>query len=353
MCSPPLARSLRLTKIFSVKIFLSWQSDVAQNATTRAIRGAIAKAAAAATARIGAPVTPEEATRDVSGAPYIPAKLAEKIRGSDIFVADITTVAKMPSGKSVPNPNVTFELGIAAAHLGWDRVVLLFNRDVAEFKDLPFDFDRHRISTYSIVEAKAIASSERKALEQLVTVAIDTILDQNPPRPRDLEGKTQQEIKHERDTANLRWFFRHMSVDMLGTHCSEMPDMLHYFAPMMYDGLNAVVTSPSFRLYDKALDKRLRSLVVKLGKSLGYYEHYRELNNAWVQGFGQPGPHRDFQKEREVAKEIRKIVAGLARELEHVVETVRSDFIEIDLDETSRAFALEYRAMVERVEADY
>ena len=335
-----------------MKIFFSWQSDVAQNATTRAIRGALAKAAAAATARIGAPVTPEEATRDVPGSPYIPAKLAEKIRGSDIFVADITTVATMPSGKSVPNPNVTFELGIAAAHLGWDRVVLLFNRDVAEFKDLPFDFDRHRISTYRVVEAKTVASSERKALEELVAVAIDTILDQDPPRPRDLEGKTEQEIKHGRDAANLKWFFRHISVDMLGMHASEMPDMLHYFAPVMYDGLSEVLASPSFRLYDKDLEKRLRSLVVKLGKSLGYDQHYRELNSAWVQAFGQPGPYRDFQKERDAAKEIRKIVAGLARELRHVVETVRGEFIEIDLDETSRAFAQEYRAMVARVQVD-
>lgn len=333
-------------------IFFSWQSDVAQNATTRAIRRAIEKAAAAATARIGAPVTPEEATRDVPGSPYIPAKLAEKIRGSEIFVADITTVATMSSGKSVPNPNVTFELGIAAAHLGWDRIILLFNCNIAEFKDLPFDFDRHRISTYRVTEAKTVASSERKALEELLTVAIDTILDRDPPRPRDLEGKTEEEIKHERDAANLRWFFRHMSVDMLGMHASEMPDMLHYFAPVMYDGLSAVLTSPSFKLYNKDLEKRLRALVFKLGKSLGYDQHYRDLNNPWVQAFGQPGPQRDFQKERDAAKEIRKTVDGLARELQRVVETVRMDFIEIDLDETSRAFLLEYRAIVARVQAD-
>ena len=333
-------------------VFFSWQSDTAQNSTTRAIRNAIATAAAATTAKFGTKVIPEEATRDVPGSPYIPFKRAEKIRKSDIFIADITTVALTPSSKSIPNPNVAYELGLAAAHLGWDRVILLFNEAVADFKDLPFDFDRHRISRYKIAEAKTVAGAGQKSLDKLVTLAIDTIIDQDPLRPRDLEDKSEADIKRARDIANLRWFFRHMSIDMLGMHTREMPDMLHYFAPVMFDGLEAVLQSPSFKLYDETLEKRLRTMVRNLGKSLRFYHHYRELNNIWVQAFGQPGPYRDFQKEMDAAQEIRKIVASLARDLEKVIKAVRKDYLEIDLDETSRHFAKEYRDMTKRSQTD-
>lgn len=324
------------------RVFFSWQSDVAQNATTRSIRKAVAAAAAVITGETGEPIVPEEASRDVAGSPYVPFKLAEKIRGSDIFIADITTVAQTATGRSVPNPNVAYELGLAAAHLGWDRIVLLFNQEVASLKDLPFDFDRHRISMYRVIEAVKIDGGQQKALSSLVTVAVRTIIDQNPPRPRDLEGKSEAEVKKARDVVNLRWFLRHMSVDLLGMHVREMPDRLHYFAVVMHDGLDVVLSSPSFRLYDDALEKRLRSLVRRIKLSFRFSHLYRDTNSRWVQALGLSGPHRDFAGEAEAAAELRKVVAGLARELERVVEAVRNDYIEIDLDETSRHFGKEY-----------
>ena len=293
-------------------------------------------------------MVPEEATRDVAGSPYVPYKRAEEIRGSDIFIADITRVAQTATGKSVPNPNVAYELGLAAAHLGWDRIVLLFNRAVASLKDLPFDFYRHRISTYRVIEAVKIDGGHQKALSSLVTVAVPTIIDQNPPRSRDLEGKSEAEVKKARDVVNLRWFLRHMSVDLLGMHVRAMPDRLHYFAAVMNDGRDAVVSSPSFRLYDDTLEKRLRSLVgVSRHRSVSHL--YRDTNSRWVQAPGLSGPHRDFAGEAKAATELKKVVAGLARELDRVVEVVRNDYIEIDLDETSRHFGKEYADIVKSV----
>lgn len=293
-------------------------------------------------------VVPEEATRDVSGAPYIPFKLAEKIRGSDIFIADITTVALTSSSKSIPNPNVAYELGLAAAHLGWDRIILLFNEEIAEFRDLPFDFDRHRISKYRMAETTKPAAPGQEALGALVSLAIETIIEQDPPRPRDLEGRSDEEIRKSRDVANLKWFFRHMSIDMLGLHTRDMPDMLHYFAAMMFDGLDGVLNSPSFRLYDGKLEKLLRSMVRKLGQSLQFDEHYRDTNNIWVQAFGRPGKFSEPDGEMKAAAQIRKIMASLARDLDKVITAVRQDYIEIDLDETSQHFAREYRDTVRR-----
>ncbi|RWB39769.1 MAG: hypothetical protein EOQ46_26420 [Mesorhizobium sp.] len=77
-----------------------------------------------------------------------------------------------------------------------------------------------------------------------------------------------------------------------------------------------------------------------------YDQYYRELNNVWVQAFGQPGAYRDVQREMKAAGEIRNIVGSLARDLDKVVGTIRQNYLEIDLDETSKQFEDEYRDMV-------
>ena len=298
------------------------------------------------TNKYGISVIPDEATRDVAGAPYIPAKLAEKVAKSDIFIADITSIAMSQDGKSLPNPNVTFELGLGAAHLGWDRVVLLFNEEVADFKNLPFDFDRHRISKYRMADNKKAIQEKKKSLDGLVKLAIETIIEQKPLRPRDLEGKSESQIKHDRDVVNLRWFFRHMSVDLLGKHTLEMPDHLYYFGPVMYDGLLGVVRSTSFRLYNTPLEKQLHLIVRDLGKTLEHDGHYRELNNRWVQAFGDRGPYINHAAQAAAATAIRKSTRSLGRRLEKVVSAIRNEYIEVDLDALSREFGREYSEMI-------
>ena len=334
------------------KIFFSWQSDIAQNSTTRAIRRAAAIAATAMTLKFDTLVTVEEATSNSSGSPYIPGELAKKIQASEVFIADITSIVQMANGKSLPNPNVTFELGLAAAHLGWERIILVFNIAAAKFEKLPFDFDRHRISKYSMAEAKKPSEVEQNQLNDLVTIAVETILDQKPLRPRDLEGKSEAEIKHERDVVNLRWFLRHISIDLLGKHVQDMPNMLHYFAVFMSDGLEGVVNSASFNLYDEPLEDLLRSLYRDLKLSLSFDHLYRDSNSQWLQLFGVLGRNRNFEENMKTEAEIRAIILSLAENLREVVSAIRSKYLEIDLDETSAEFSQSYRQMVENVERE-
>lgn len=337
----------------AVRIFFSWQSDVAQDATTRAIRLAVSRAAAAMTAKYGEQVIPDEATREVPGSPYIPATLAEKIRTSDVFVGDITSISVTEKGKSIPNPNVTFELGLAAAHLGWDRIILLFNEDVAAFSNLPFDFDRHRISKYRLQNSKPKLLDGQGAIDKLVAAAVGVILEQKPLRPRELEGKSEAQIKKERDVLNLRWFFRHMSVDMIGIHIRDMPGSLHYFAAVMADGMNEVINNPSFKLYDSALEKNIRALTRDLTNTLAHDRHYRELNNIWVQAFGQRGPYADQEAEQAALMQISKSVRSLARNLDRVLKTIRTNYLDVDLEDLSQKFAREYKNMVAETKRDF
>lgn len=147
--------------------------------TTRAIRNAIRAAFPQLETKHSCTFHIDEATRKLAGAQNVPIAIIEKIRSADIFVADITSVTKDENlSKSFPNPNVVFELGYAAAHLGWARIVLLFNKAIAEFKDLPFDFDRQRISPYTLEPGAEKAAS--KPLSDLVNKALDIIATENP-----------------------------------------------------------------------------------------------------------------------------------------------------------------------------
>jgi hypothetical protein len=126
-------------------VFFAWQNDVDQTRTTDAIRSALRIASNRLEQELPIKIILDEATREVSGAPYVPFEIARKIKSADVFVGDITSVYQFPDGgKSITNPNVALETGIAGAHLGCNRIILLFSEHTANFENLPFDFDRHR-----------------------------------------------------------------------------------------------------------------------------------------------------------------------------------------------------------------
>ena len=240
-----------------MKVFFSWQADLPQAASTRLIRRCLTDAASELAHERESAMEVVEATSGNPGSPYIPSALAEKIRLCDIFVGDVTTVARIEQpledkrgGKSLPNPNVTFELGLAAAHVGWDRVIMLFNEGLAAFDQLPFDFDRHRITKFTVTAEAAGDKAKRLELTKTIKLALKTIVDANPARPRELEGKTPEETRHARDVANIKALFRQLSLNFLHMHLREMPDRRHFFVAWMYDGAHAVIDSPAFDLYD-------------------------------------------------------------------------------------------------------
>jgi hypothetical protein len=170
-------------------VFYAWQSDSPAGTNRNAIRQALV--AAAARIEHEQPeltLKLDEATRDMMGAHNVPRSILEKIEAADIFVDDVTTVTPLVpeevKARPCPNPNVTFEVGYAAAHLGWKRMILLTNLSIARYEDLPFDFDRQRISQYRVKEANDKKGIER--LTDLLITALKAILNGNPARPAEL-----------------------------------------------------------------------------------------------------------------------------------------------------------------------
>lgn len=124
-----------------MKIFWSWQSDTHQPSNRYLVRDVLGELAKSLNGLDGAEEAdrpPEEDDgipdddvaghddhvlidhdmKGLGGMPRIAERILEKIASAAVFVADVTPVAKAPSGKHVPNPNVMLELGYALHALG-------------------------------------------------------------------------------------------------------------------------------------------------------------------------------------------------------------------------------------------
>lgn len=145
-------------------LFYSWQTDAPAQCNKKLIGDAL-------NAAVANPAWVTEARRldsgmdGTAGSPEVATIMFEKIRTSSIFVGDVTLVGRIqttedgkPLTKKVPNPNVSVELGYAAATLGWDRVICVMNE--AEIfgtrYEQPFDVRNRRFPIdYSITLEEA------------------------------------------------------------------------------------------------------------------------------------------------------------------------------------------------------
>ena len=132
----------------SYTIFYSWQSSVGNQDNRSYIRnkiGALVKSHTDYNLKL------DEATRDKTGSPDIVSSILGKISIADIFVCDLTIIDKddETNGHGMPNPNVMFELGVAVANIGWERIICVINTYYGEIKLLPFDINHHRCLQYS------------------------------------------------------------------------------------------------------------------------------------------------------------------------------------------------------------
>ena len=125
-------------------VFFSWQSDLDAK-TNRNVIGDCIKDICKKNN-----LSYDEATKNRCGSPDIARSIEEKIKPANIFIADVTTINADNQTKTTPNPNVLFELGIAQAVLGWERIILIVNTAYAPVETLPFDIDKHRAMSYSL-----------------------------------------------------------------------------------------------------------------------------------------------------------------------------------------------------------
>lgn len=344
-----------------ITVFYSWQSDLDEECNNRAIRRALNESIPKLEeANPKVKVTIDEATSNLPGSPNIPAAIFEKITVADIFVADITTINPDYGGRKTPNPNVLVELGFAIAKLGWPRIILLYNTNIGTFPDdVPFDFDRQRISAFKVVDKTD--GNGKGNLRGMLIEAIGSIIQKNPPRADMFSEKAIEQTRKKRDTETLRKILSTLHLPLFDKFLAEAPKFIDTSILHFYEGFHAMISTGYFHLYDKKAYDLLRSIDEHWTKSLSYDHSYRDSSIEHVQVFGSSTQYwkretdpkkreeqaQDYYKMKERESEEFEMLEGLIKqlkcELHELLTHVKENYIEINLDETTQAAIDEHK----------
>lgn len=131
--------------IKKLKLFFSWQSDLEDN--HKKIGDALREACDEIRSEGEYDILYDESTWARSGSPVIENIVLDKIKKCDLFIADLTPVAKLGK-KDLPNPNVMMELGVAKASMIDDVTLLIYTGEI-DASRMPFDVNHQRLSSFS------------------------------------------------------------------------------------------------------------------------------------------------------------------------------------------------------------
>jgi len=330
------------------KVFYSWQSDLPKDTNLNAIRQCLRESASLLEGEISdIHIELDEATRGTAGSPNIPMTIFSKIENTDIFICDITIINEdYDVGRKVPNPNVLIELGHAISSLGWERIILLYNLKFGKFpEDLPFDIDRHRITTFKIEDKND--KSGKSILSRTLKEAIKKIIEKSPLKPSQLKKETIEEKKRRLDIENLKWIMESIHIPTFDLFIQEFPDILIH--KIFHFELNFISTfeSSSFHLYDKKLLKLLENYILLWEKSLSYYSRFFPVSGTKVYAFTSTtvsgekikGADSDYQILIGVKEQLKKSFSAL-------LKYIRVAYLEIDLKETNEIAFKNYNSEV-------
>lgn len=324
-------------------VFYSWQSDLDTHTNQNGIRveigGAINKIESK---QNDISIEKDEATRNISGSPNITESIFNKIKNCDIFICDITTINSIQIiGKKTPNPNVLIELGYAIGFLGWERIIMLFNKSKGSFPDeVPFDINKHRITSYSIKD-KADSNGKGELRNKLFE-AIDLILKNNPSKPLNNIKKEKSEIQRDRDIYNLEWIMNQIHIPTMDDFMVSHPDMIESKVFHYWEGFSAVYNSKLFIIYNKALKALIDEFFNLLRYSLSFGHHYRSPPNLKASLYGLSELNSPRLEEEQDLILLRKNKSALYGTYEKLIAFINTNYLEIDLKNTNQKAFNEY-----------
>jgi hypothetical protein len=276
----------------------------------------------------------DEATRNTSGSPNIADKIVEKIDAAQIYIADITTVTPSDSARPCANPNVLIELGYAIAQVGWDRTILLFNDALGNFPgDLPFDILQNRVSKFSMAPGTT-KSPSAAALQKLLEVAIDAVIQKNPKTPIQLRGLSPEKIQHERDVESLNWVLSQIHIPTLDEHISSLPRCIRDKNFWFWESFKGAVANSLFHVYDPVLEESIAQLFNTWQTTLSFPSRYQNTPGGdYV--FSNPGDAPLDEEQEKDWQQIEAAVSEMHGALQTLLARVRSAYVEINIKQTN------------------
>lgn len=338
--------------ITEYKIFYSWQSDCDEIINKRYIREQLESAIKRINENKKGKIKIEydEATRKTVGSHNIKTTLFEKIDASDYFIADVTPVinqykyfgmSKIKSEivnrllnlfdyKAVSNSNVMFELGYAVNKLGWERVILVWNSFYGKVESAPFDIRGHSTLTYYSTDGGKNDELKNKLFDE-----ISKLIKYKPLKVtnKDLETVSNADVMQKtRDIENLNHLFSYVDFESLNQIFNEGVGYIRDDVLVYWEYFDAIVKNVNYRFYNVEINNLIKDIHGLWDAILAYPQYYDlDVNGNIVL-------RRDthlFDQERysEFKKVVRDNIPVLKEKVEKLLDTVRKEYIEVDINE--------------------
>ncbi|NLV41024.1 MAG: nucleotide-binding protein [Candidatus Hydrogenedentes bacterium] len=345
-----------------IEVFFSWQSDISGDSTTQVIRKCLRVASTELEQTRGNGnllIHQDEATRNLPGSPNIAESILRKIEVADVFVCDITTInrERAAGARPVPNPNVLYELGFAVAHLGWNRIILLFNEAFGNFdNDVPFDLEGQRITRYSFdphtaaiegLGKKEKANACDKMAEPLrkhILEALADIVAHDPPRPADDKESSLDELHKRKDylmvTEVMSTFPLNMIDDFIDFLANRRMSQKSFF---FWESFKGLITSSRFHINDGDMNRCIMGFYRAWGSCYQFADCFHSPNGEDPIFQLEPG---DAPLPSARALALNRMIAcssDTRRTLETLLRHIRKHYPKIDLDYTSGLAWSEYQ----------
>jgi hypothetical protein len=319
-------------------IFYSWQSDLKKETNQNAIRQEIRRASSKIEDDlVDTTIVIDEATRETSGSPNIPQTIFNKIDDCDIFICDLTTINSHCSEKDrkVQNPNVLIELGYAIATVGWERIILLFNKHYGNFpNDLPFDIDRHRSTPFKITGKDD--KSGKNEFFSLLTQAFKAIIDKDPLKPHESKKITPEEKKRELDIKNLQKIFETIHIPTFDHFIEEFPQRILKDIYYYKEYFIGTIENSSFFIYNEEVSSKITTFKNNWIKSLSFAQHYGGYDSENYYHYYIPAdlfPNQESERDFFFLAKHRDLLNDSFRVL---LNYIRLNYLEIDIEKASK-----------------
>jgi hypothetical protein len=220
-----------------------------------------------------------------------------------------------------------FELGFAVAELGWERVIMLFDKELPmDASDLPFDVRGHR--------ASAFKRSDAAALKPLLVDAIGIVLLKQPARPNNSPELSPDQVKRDRDTRALRAALSCIDLSVFDRMIEAAPSIIVSDAFHHYHSLDEVVSSSAFHLYDQIALDLIRAIRDHWNGLLSFDVHYTDLTSGDYKFKSHQGAPLTGSIESDW-NALEDHAAALKDSMVRLMDHVRTNYLELDVKELS------------------
>lgn len=324
-------------------VFYAWQSDSPEKQNRYFIRAAVETAIKrlASGGKSSPTLKYDESTRDVPGSPMIVDAILGKIDACEVFVGDLSIInPHEQGGRRFPNPNVAFEAGWAAARLGWERVLLIFNTATGSFEqDVPFDLRGRRLVSYHCDASTPDVGAARERLASALVGHLRSALASPPPRRARAASKRASGLsadqERQRDRGTLHELLGVLDTEWVDAFLDALADE-HILndAEARLQLFASVARAARFHLFDRRTGKAVRD----------FADAWDRVHDVTLYGDATPGNQRFarfrpefYMRGAEITKTRREFHAAreeMGARFRALTARLHESFPEFDLKES-------------------